>query len=246
MTEAGSLPTGVSFTDNGDGTATLAGTPAAGTGGSYPLTLTATNTAGHTDQAFTLTIGKASQTITFAALANKLYGAAPFAVSATASSGLAVSFSSDTTSVCTVSGNTVTLHSTGTCTIRASQAGNANYQPATDVTRSFVVGYTLSNLAPPNKSTFQHGSAIPVKFQLTGAGGVPIPASVAASLGCHVTVTFDGAAPVCAVYNRTTGYFQATIKTTGSKAGHTYPLTVTVKANDSTVVATTTKQVTAK
>ena len=31
MTESGSLPSGVSFTDNGDGTATLAGTPAAGT-----------------------------------------------------------------------------------------------------------------------------------------------------------------------------------------------------------------------
>ena len=37
------LPTGVTFTDNGDGTATLAGTPAAGTGGSYPLTFTASN-----------------------------------------------------------------------------------------------------------------------------------------------------------------------------------------------------------
>ncbi len=36
LTETGSLPTGVTFTDNGDGTATLAGTPAAGTNGVYP------------------------------------------------------------------------------------------------------------------------------------------------------------------------------------------------------------------
>jgi hypothetical protein len=56
LTEAGGLPSGLSFTDNGDGTAALAGTPATGTGGSYSLTLTATNSTGHTDQAFTLTV----------------------------------------------------------------------------------------------------------------------------------------------------------------------------------------------
>ncbi len=37
------LPSGVTFVDNGDGTATLSGTPAAGTGGSYPFTITASN-----------------------------------------------------------------------------------------------------------------------------------------------------------------------------------------------------------
>ncbi len=42
LTAAGSLPGGVTFTDNGDGTATLAGTPAARMGGDYPLALTAT------------------------------------------------------------------------------------------------------------------------------------------------------------------------------------------------------------
>jgi len=57
LTEIGALPTGVTFTDNGDGTATLAGTPAAGTGGTYPLTFQATGIAGgHTDQSFTLTV----------------------------------------------------------------------------------------------------------------------------------------------------------------------------------------------
>ena len=36
ISETGTLPTGLTFTDNGDGTATIAGTPAAGTGGTYP------------------------------------------------------------------------------------------------------------------------------------------------------------------------------------------------------------------
>ena len=37
------LPTGVTFTDNGNGTATLAGTPASGSNSSYPITIGATN-----------------------------------------------------------------------------------------------------------------------------------------------------------------------------------------------------------
>jgi putative Ig domain-containing protein len=49
------LPTGVSFTDNGNGTATIAGTPATGSGGTYPVTITATNAAGSTSQSFVLT-----------------------------------------------------------------------------------------------------------------------------------------------------------------------------------------------
>lgn len=89
------------------------------------------------DQAFS--INQASQTITFGTLGNRTLGTAPFTVSATASSGLVVSFASLTTSVCTVSGNTVTLVSVGACTIRASQSGTATYAPAPNVDQSFMV-----------------------------------------------------------------------------------------------------------
>jgi hypothetical protein len=55
LTESGSLPSGVTFTDNGNGTATLAGTPAAGTVGHYTLTITAANgVAPNATQTFTL------------------------------------------------------------------------------------------------------------------------------------------------------------------------------------------------
>ena len=51
------LPAGVTFVDNGNGTGTLSGTPAAGTGGTYAITFTATNTIGASaPQAFTLTV----------------------------------------------------------------------------------------------------------------------------------------------------------------------------------------------
>jgi hypothetical protein len=46
---------------------------------------------------------------------------------------------SSTTGVCTVSGTTVTLVSDGTCTITATQAGNANFSAATPVSQSFNV-----------------------------------------------------------------------------------------------------------
>jgi hypothetical protein len=57
LTKTGALPNGVTFNDNGNGTATLGGTPAAGTAGSYPITITAHNGAGtDASQAFTLTV----------------------------------------------------------------------------------------------------------------------------------------------------------------------------------------------
>jgi hypothetical protein len=69
------------------------------------------------------------------------------AASATASSGLAVTFSSDTTSVCTVTGgNTVNGVTAGTCTIRASQAGDGTYSPAVDVTQDLEVTSTSSTI----------------------------------------------------------------------------------------------------
>jgi sugar lactone lactonase YvrE len=92
------------------------------------------------------------QTITFAALSTQPLGTAPFIVSATASSGLAVNFASTTSAVCTVSSATVTLASAGTCTIQATQAGNADYTAATPVSQSFQVSdFTLTS-TPPSTS----------------------------------------------------------------------------------------------
>ena len=58
--ETGALPSGVTFTDNGDGTATIAGTPGAGTAADYPITITATNGVGSdANQSFTLVVNQA-------------------------------------------------------------------------------------------------------------------------------------------------------------------------------------------
>jgi hypothetical protein len=57
ITETGALPSGVTFVNNNNGTATLAGTPAAGTQGTYSITITANNgIAPNATQSFTLTV----------------------------------------------------------------------------------------------------------------------------------------------------------------------------------------------
>jgi hypothetical protein len=94
-----------------------------------------------TDVARSFAIAKTGQTITFAALPNKRLGARNFTVHATASSGLAVSFAANGS--CSVSGAKVHLKSAGTCTLIASQSGNANYNSAKRVARAFKV------LGPP-------------------------------------------------------------------------------------------------
>jgi hypothetical protein len=90
----------------------------------------------------TLTVGKANQSINFAALADKTLGDPDFLVSATASSGLAVSFAASGN--CTIAASLVHLTSVGSCTITASQAGDATYNAAPDVPRTFAINWTIS------------------------------------------------------------------------------------------------------
>ena len=61
LSETGGLPSGVTFKDNGNGSATLSGTPASGTSGTYSITFTASNGVGTAaSQTFTLTVGSAA------------------------------------------------------------------------------------------------------------------------------------------------------------------------------------------
>ena len=82
---------------------------------------------------------KQSQTISFSALPTKTYGDADFAINATASSGLSVSYSSSDASVAAISGNTVSIVGAGTATITASQTGNGTYSAAANVQQTLTV-----------------------------------------------------------------------------------------------------------
>jgi uncharacterized repeat protein (TIGR03803 family) len=126
------------------------------------------------------------QTITFGALPNREFGTAPFTVSATASSGLPVSFASLNSNVCTVSGATVTLIAvvpSPLCTIQATQAGNANYAAATPVNQYFEVTPAVVILsATTSPPVGQVGSTL---INVTGSGfpsGTILPADVRVDL----------------------------------------------------------------
>jgi hypothetical protein len=105
----------------------------------------------------TFAIARASQTIAFAPLADKTYGDPDFAVSATASSGLPVSFGAGGN--CVLSGSSVHITGVGSCTITASQAGDANYSPAPTAARTFSIT-NLPKCVVPNVVGMLLGKAV--------------------------------------------------------------------------------------
>src|SRR5205823_1272546 len=134
-----SLP--VSFSSSTTGVCTVSGATVHLVGAGT-CTITATqggdanyNAAPNAPQSFTIATG--SQMISFGALANKTFGDGDFTVSATASSGLTVTFSPSGN--CSVSIATVHINAAGSCTITASQSGNASYSAATSVPQTFAI-----------------------------------------------------------------------------------------------------------
>jgi hypothetical protein len=112
--------------------------------------------------------GKANQTISFGALGGKTYGDAPFTVSATATSGLPVSFST-TSATCSVAGNTVAIQAAGSCTVRASQAGNTSFNAAPDVDQSFTIARAaVTAMAGGGAGTYDGAPQIPAACTVSG------------------------------------------------------------------------------
>lgn len=123
------------------------GAAVAGVAGS-PFSITPTAAAGGTFRADNymiqyanglLTVNPADQTIDFGALAARAISSGPFELTATASSGLPVSYVSSDPTVAFVAGNTVTLLQTGSTILTASQQGDGNFKPAAPVARALTV-----------------------------------------------------------------------------------------------------------
>ena len=127
-------------------------------------------------------IGKGNQSITFTQPSNVRFDQAS-TVSASASSALAVSFSSVTASVCTVGAATgvVTYVSVGTCTINADQAGNTNWNAGTQVQRSFTIGKGNQSITFTQPSNVRFDQATTVSASTSSALAVSF-SSVTASV----------------------------------------------------------------
>jgi hypothetical protein len=209
---------------------TLTASGTATTGG--PVTVTITGTSGSltasTTIALTVNAAPIAQTITFANPGAQTVGTTLTLV-ATASSGLAVSFASTTTSVCTVSGTTATFVSPGTCTIDATQAGNATYAAATMVPQSFAVNAApvpgLAISALPASFTVAAGSGGTSTITVTPSGGFTGSVSLATAITSSPanainppTFSFGSTSPVN-ITGTGAGTAALTISTTASSGG---------------------------
>lgn len=124
-----------------------------------------------------------TQTITFDALADKTIGDADFDISATASSNLSVSFTSETTATCTISGHTVTLVAEGACTIKASQPGNLYYQAAADQSQTFTIHpqHGLIVFLSSASTTSEAGASASIQFYLNREPQEPVTITLTSS-----------------------------------------------------------------
>ena len=147
----------------------------AGSGQTLAVSFAPTDTANYNaaSKSVSINVIKASQTISFGTLADKTFGEADFAVGATVSSGLIVSFSASGN--CTVSAGTVHITGAGSCTITASQAGNGNYAAASDVSQSFRIAKAATSTAIVVSPTGTPAVGQPLTFTATVTSGVGTP-----------------------------------------------------------------------
>ena len=141
----------VTYTSSDTNIAQISGTTVVAIGAGT-VTITANQAGNATFAAATpvtasLSIDKADQTITFTAPTSSIEVGASVNLGATSSASLAITYTSSAAAIVRISGGTVVGVAPGTATITASQTGNANYNPATDVT------ITVTVVAAPGGST---------------------------------------------------------------------------------------------
>jgi phosphodiesterase/alkaline phosphatase D-like protein len=168
------------------------------------------------------TVNAEAQTITFANPGTQTVGT-PLTLSATATSGLGVTFTSTTTGVCMVSGTTATFIASGTCTIDANQVGNNVYAAAPQVQQSFIVN------AAPTFTGGGGGGTISIEPGATKGNTVTI--SVTPSNGFTGTVNLScSISPTAASDPATCSFAPSSVTISGSTA-QTSTLTINTTAS---------------
>ena len=170
------LPSGVTFTDKGDGTATLSGTPDAGTGATYPFTITATNgVSPDATQNFTLSVLQACQITSDDHATFDVGKAGTFTVKSPGVPGCTLS----ETGAALPSGVTFTPNEDGTATLSGTpDAGTGGTYPFTitakngvspDATQNFILTVNHAcKITSDNHATFTVGQSGTSTVKSTG------------------------------------------------------------------------------
>ncbi len=149
----------------------------------------------------TLRVSRGRQAIELEPLDRAVVGV-PLSVQATADSGLPVVF--ETSGSCRVAQGTLLADGSGTCTITASQPGDADWAPAEPVTTSVLVGRGQQEIELDLPRATRTG-AVPLELVATTSSGLPVALEadgpcrlgddglVATGAGaCTITATQDG------------------------------------------------------
>jgi hypothetical protein len=232
LTEMGNLPAGLVFNDNRNGSASLTGTPAPGTGGSYPITLTANNSVGSATQNFTLTVNQAPAITSPNATAFQVGVSGNFTV---ATSGFPLPA---LTSGTLPSGVTFTDNGNGTGTLAGIPSIGTAGVHAITLTATNAAGNATQTLtltinqvpviASPGSAAFAINT--PGSFTVTASGYPAVALSLSAGTlpnGVTFVDNGNGTAAIAGTAS-TAGYYNVTISATNAAGSTTQSFTLTI------------------
>jgi hypothetical protein len=197
LSETGALPPGTSFVDNGSGTATISGAPAQV--GTYPITISATNSLGTTNQALTLSVGTAQPPVITSAGTVTVHAGGPAAVQLAATGAPSPVFSVDSGSL----PPGLTLSSGGLISGTATVPGHyaVIVEASNGVLPAATQNLAIDAVAPPGvidivgggqSTTYSGGPPLSVTIE---SSGYPLPSFTASGLPPGVAIVNVGPVP---------------------------------------------------
>ncbi len=234
LSEDGVLPSGITFTDNGDGTGTLSGTPAAGTVGTYPIVFHAEKNKPHqTDQNFTLTVVCSAITVTnpvvntgtintpFSQTFTQSGGAAPITWSKTGALPAGLTFNTSTG----VLSGTPTQGGTFPITVTATDASGC-----TGTGPTYTLTILCNSITVTNPGTTSGTVNVAFSQTFTQSGGVGTTTFSLASGTLPAGLTLNPSTGVLSGTPTQKGSFPIVVRATDSHGcsgdGSTYPLNI--------------------
>lgn len=199
----GSLPPGIALSAAGE----LTGTPTEG--GSYPITVRATNAAGSAELSVTITVSTAASSVTVSSSENPAALRAPVTFTAQVSNTLGPAPTGTVQFLVNgqPAGAPVAVAPDGTATspelrlpiggrqVTAAYSGDTALAASTSAPIQQVTQYVVAMISPTAGSTVEAGSVLTIRFRLTDVRGVPIADTQAQTLlsgPCRVRVSVSG------------------------------------------------------
>ena len=226
ITKTGALPANVTFTNNNDGTATIAGTPSAATGGTYPITITANNgVTPNATQNFTLTVNQPPAITSANNTTFKVGTAGTFSVTTTGfptNASMAIS-----ESAALPSGVTLVNNNNGTATLAGTpDPGTGGTYPITITANNGVAPNGTQNFTLTVQQAPAITSANAATFQ-TGVAGTFTVTTTGFPTAASMVITKTGALPANVTFTNNNDGTATIAGTPNAATGGTYAITIT-------------------